>query len=162
MNTATAVAVLLVVLLGGYGLMWRGWRRRAGRHGDLPPLPEAWPVADDGVEAAYLGTTVSGTWLDRVGAFGLGVRGAATVHVGGDGVLLARRDDAPVPIPATALRGVRADRAGGGRAVRRNEYLIITWEHGGLLLDTAVRPRHRDDMRRLLHTVEPVAEGGTG
>ena len=39
------VAIMFGVLLLAYLGMWRGWRRRAGRH-DLPELVPAPPVAD--------------------------------------------------------------------------------------------------------------------
>ena len=38
MTEPTAVAVVLAVLVGGYLLMWRGWRRRSRAQSDLPPL----------------------------------------------------------------------------------------------------------------------------
>lgn len=177
-RAAIAVLIITGMVAAAYVLMWRGWRRRARQHPDVPPLP---PVpqseADAGgadaadrtdgagntieAPATYLGTTTSGDWLDRVVAHGLGARSAATVSVAAPGVLLRRRSQPSVFIPAETVHSVHTDRAAAGRAVRRAEYLIITWEHGGRLLDTAVRPRHRADRDRLAAAISELASRET-
>ncbi|WP_166353858.1 hypothetical protein [Phytoactinopolyspora limicola] len=152
MSTGVAVAILGVVLVGSYLLMWRGWRSRARRHASLPDLPGPLAVAEPvfgPVDGSYLGTTTAGDWLDRVVARGLGRRGDVAVTVTEAGVTLRRSTEPDLVIPAPALRAVRIDRAAAGRAVRRPEYLIITWAHGDHELDTALRPHHQGDLTRL-------------
>ncbi|NEE04053.1 PH-like domain-containing protein [Phytoactinopolyspora halotolerans] len=166
--TAVAVAILGLILVASYVSMWRGWRRRTHAHVDLPPLPsitEASSVhstdavsisespADITVEASYAGTTTAGDWLERVVAHGLGRRSSVSITVDPSGIQLERGTEPSFSIPASSLRAVRIDRAGAGRAVRCGEYVIITWQHGDMELDTAVRPRHRDDRGRLVDAV---------
>ncbi|HEY9409832.1 MAG TPA: hypothetical protein VIP77_09675 [Jiangellaceae bacterium] len=158
-KTVLAVAILLVLLVGGYALMWLGWRRRRLRQSDLAALPADLPEAPkilEGIDGVYIGTTIAGDWLDRVVPHTLGLRSPALVTVSAAGVTVDRSPEPTVSIATTALHAVRVDRAGAGRAVRHDEYLILTWRHGGHLLDTAIRPRHHADLIRLHDAVEPL------
>jgi hypothetical protein len=144
-----AVVVLALVLAGAYLGMWRGWRRRAASQAAFPPLPAALPAAEalaGPVEAVYLGTTSAGDWLDRIVARTLGRRSPAAVMVTTAGVTVDRTPEPRLDIPASTLRGVRADRAGAHRASRTEQLLVLTWAHGDRLLETIVRPRHHRDL----------------
>lgn len=152
MSEPWAVAVMVAVLIGAYLLMWQGWRRRSRVQAQLPPLPARLPEADERVgpvEGVYLGTTTSGDWNARVVAHTLGRRSPVWITVTTAGVTLDRTPEPAVRIPAAALHGVRIDRAGGGRATRRDEYLILTWAHGDAMLDTVVRPDRQHDLEKL-------------
>ena len=85
--------LILFALLGlAYLGMWRGWRRRGGRH-DLPPLVEApadLPAADLQADARYFGSTVSGDWLDRVVARGLGTRSGCRLSLSAEALDVIR------------------------------------------------------------------------
>ncbi|WP_129668223.1 hypothetical protein [Phytoactinopolyspora endophytica] len=201
LRTGVAVAILGLVLVGSYLLMWRGWRRRAGTQVNLPPLP---PVSTDSaagrsdfpllsrgrraarvagcvdppptedrrrksdlpdsrdettlgpVDTVYAGTTMAGDWMERVLAHGLGRRSSASVTITPQGILLERGPEPSFVIPGESVRAVRTDRAGAGRAVRRAEYVIITWEHGEVVLDTSLRPRRREDRARIEEAVTAV------
>jgi hypothetical protein len=132
------VVILFGLLLLGYLGMWRGWRRRARRH-DLPPLVEA-PAGEASAailqaDAVYFGTTVSGDWLDRVVARGLGARSTCTLTLTSDGLDVLRAP-ASFRIPASALRGARQDRGIAGKVIPPHGLLVVTWQHGDYLLDT--------------------------
>jgi hypothetical protein len=144
-----AVVLLALMLAGAYLGMWRGWRRRAASQAELPPLPAALPATEilaGPVEAVYLGTTSAGDWLDRIVAQTLGRRSPASVTVTVAGVIVIRGPEPRLDIPVSALRGVRADRAGAHRASRAEQLLVVTWSHGSRLLETVVRPRHHRDL----------------
>jgi hypothetical protein len=146
--------VLMFVALGlAYLGMWLGWRKRARRHG-LPPLVQAPPVADLPparlqAGARYFGTTVSGSWLDRVVAHGLGARSSARISLSAEGLDVIRLAGS-FRIPAEALRGARHDQGIAGKVVPPHGLLVVTWAHGDHLLDTGFRL-----------TDENVAEKGT-
>ncbi|MGZ8744888.1 MAG: PH-like domain-containing protein [Nocardioides sp.] len=142
MNTWQSVLVLLTVLLLAYLAMWRGWRRRAKKH-DLPPLVATPPVAELPEPklvggARYFGTTVSGDWLDRVVAQGLGARSGCRLNLSGEGLDVVRLAGS-FRIPASALRGARHDQAIAGKVVPPHGLLIVTWQHGDHTLDTGFR-----------------------
>jgi hypothetical protein len=135
-----SVLIMAAVLVLAYVGMWRGWHHRIRRH-DVPPLA---PVPEGGAETLlasggrYIGTTVSGDWLDRVLAQGLGVRAECRLELSDDGldVLRAR---GPFRIPTTALRGARHDQGIAGKVMPPHGLLVVTWQHGDLLLDSGFR-----------------------
>ncbi|GAB2755865.1 PH-like domain-containing protein [Nocardioides pakistanensis] len=138
-----APVLVMFALLGlAYVGMWRGWRARARRH-DLPPLPPAPPVAELPeaklqAGARYFGTTVSGNWLERVTAQGLGARSSARLSLSPEGIDVIRLAGS-FRIPAEALRGARHDQGIAGKVVPPHGVLVVTWQHGDLLLDTGFR-----------------------
>jgi hypothetical protein len=136
------VSILLVVLVLAYLGMWRGWRRRAARH-HLPALVPApavaeLPSAKLQAGARYFGTTVGGDWLDRVVAQGLGARSGARLSLSGEGLDVIRLAGS-FRIPAAAVRGARHDQGIAGKVVPPHGVLVVSWEHGGHLLDTGFR-----------------------
>lgn len=142
-STLLLAAIPLLVLVAlVYLAMWRGWVRRAQRH-DLPELVPV-PSKDDvpparlEADARYFGTTVSGSWLDRVVARGLGARSTAHLSLSMEGLDVVRRAGA-FRIPAKALRGARHDQGIAGKVVPPHGLLIVTWQHGNYLLDSGFR-----------------------
>lgn len=134
------VLILFGLLFLAYLGMWWGWRRRGRRH-DLPPLVEVPadrppPVLQAG--GRYFGTTTSGNWLDRVVARGLGARSTCRLSLSED-ALDVDRTAGSFRIPATALRGARHERGLAGKVVPPHGLLVVSWQHGDLLLDTGFR-----------------------
>ena len=137
-----SVLILLAVLLLAYFGMWRGWRRRAGKH-DLPPLVPApavaeLPAARLQAGARYFGTTVAGDWLDRVVARGLGARSSCRLSLSAEGLDVIRLAGS-FRVPAAALRGARHDQGLAGKVLPPHGLLVVTWQHGDHLLDTGFR-----------------------
>ena len=84
------VAGLIALALWG---MRRGWQGRVARHSSMAE-PSAYDApASSGVPGLYLGTSISGDWLDRVAVHELGVRSRASFHLVDGGVGI-RRDGA--------------------------------------------------------------------
>jgi len=133
------VLILFGLLALAYLGMWRGWRRRGRRH-DLPPLADASPVVDPSLEATgrYFGTTTAGNWLDRVVARGLGTRSGCEVSLSAAGLDVVRPSSS-FRIPAAALRGARLDKGIAGKVVPPQGIVVVTWQHGDLLLDSGFR-----------------------
>lgn len=136
------VTIMFVLLTLAYVGMWFGWRKRANRH-DLPPLHAAPPVAELPpaklqAGARYFGTTVTGNWLDRVVAQGLGARSGARLSLSAEGLDVIRLAGS-FRIPAGALRGARHDQGIAGKVIPPHGVLVVTWQHGDLTLDTGFR-----------------------
>ena len=137
-----SVLILFGLLLLAYVAMWRGWRRRAGKH-DLPalvPLPPVAELPEPRLQAGarYFGTTVAGDWLDRVVARGLGARSSCRIQLSAAGLDVVRLAGS-FRIPAAALRGARHDQGIAGKVVPPHGLLVVTWQHGDLTLDTGFR-----------------------
>jgi hypothetical protein len=142
METWQSVLVLVALVALVYLAMWRGWRGRAKKH-DLPALVPAPPVADLPEAklaggARYFGTTLSGDWLDRVVAHGLGARSSCRLNLSAEGLDVVRLAGS-FRIPAAALRGARHDQGIAGKVVPPHGVLVVTWQHGDLTLDTGFR-----------------------
>lgn len=161
------MAGLLALVVLGWLLMWRGWRRRGARQADLPalpPLPQepGRQLLPEPVTAVYVGTTTSGRWLDRIVARGLGAPADAVVNVTAKGVVIARGiGQEPVWIPAETLRGWAWAHGLAGRVVPGESVLVLTWEHGGLTLDTGLFPRLGADRAALAEAVGRLAPSGS-
>ena len=162
--TEQVVAVLVVVVVVPllWWLMWLGWRGRVRRQQDLPAPPAPPADVDSGlledVESVYVSSTLSGQYLERVAAHGLGVRSKAAVRVGRAGVLVARQGAPDLWIPAESLLGVRLERGMVGKFVEREGLVVMTWRLGETRLDTGLRTRHRADRERLLHALSSLQE----
>ena len=136
------VTLLFLALGLAYLGMWLGWQRRARKH-DLPPLLPAPAVSDlppAKLEAGgrYFGTTVSGDWLDRVVAQGLGTRSMVRLRLSAEGLDVVRVGGS-FRIPSAALRSARHDQGIAGKVVPPHGLLVVTWQHGKVLLDSGFR-----------------------
>jgi len=139
------MGVLIIAVLG---LMRWGWVRRAGRQSDVAPLPAA-PPAPTGADAQvpapvwaegrYLGATRSGDWLDRIVVHGLGVPSKAHLVASGQGLWILRDGAPDLFVAAGDVAGVRHDRASAGRVLELEGVLLVTWNHGGTLIDLGLR-----------------------
>jgi hypothetical protein len=146
----TMATLLLVVLL--YWLMYRGWRRRVARQGDLPDLPVLpGPSRTPGTAAGdlrlrmtgrYHGTTVAGQWLDRIVAHGLGARSRAELTLTEHGIDVVRPGARDFLIPASRIRGARLEKGIAGKVLTEGGLLVITWSHGDQLIDSGFRSDH--------------------
>jgi len=165
-RVALTLLTLAVFGVGAYG-MARGWRRRAAAQAGLLPLPE--PPAEDGpallppVRGLFVGTTRSGDWQAGVVAGGLSSRSSAVARVTGRGLTVERQGAPTLHVPAVALRGARVDAALAGKVMGAGGLLVVTWEHAGLVLDTAFRAdehaRHVD-LARAVEQLCPVPPRG--
>jgi hypothetical protein len=138
------VGLLLFVGLV-YWLMRQGWQWRRTLQGGLPALPQA--PEDEGpalleAEGRYHGSTTAGQWLDRVVAHGLGVRSRTALTLGARGLRVDRTGAPGFFVPAAALRGARPEKGIAGKVLTEGGLLVVTWEHGGTLIDTGFRLDH--------------------
>ncbi|MCQ6556492.1 hypothetical protein NPS70_25405 [Streptomyces sp. C10-9-1] len=142
----------LLVLVGlVYWLMRQGWKWRGSLQSDLPELPARPAGAEPGTAAEqpgeavlaaagrYHGSTTAGQWLDRIVAHGLGVRSRAELTLTPEGLDVVRPGAPDFFVPAAALRGARLDKGIAGKVLAEGGLLIVTWEHGGRLLDSGFR-----------------------
>lgn len=173
--TWTIGMLVIVALL--YWLMRRAWRERGRRQSDLPPLATA-PAEPAGppvltAAARYYGSTTAGQWLDRIIAHGLGTRSRAELTLTDAGLDVVRPGAQDFFIPAAQLRGARLDKGIAGKVLTEGGLLVVTWEHGGLLLDSGFRAdraaAHPDWLREIdarspesAAAGQPADQGGNG
>jgi hypothetical protein len=61
------------------------------------------------------------------------------MHLSGAGLLVDRAGATPLWIPTDLMRGARVGRGAAGTVMTGDGHLVITWQLGGHLLDTAFR-----------------------
>jgi hypothetical protein len=161
-----AAAAACVALL--YWLMRQGWKWRATMQSGLPPLvelpkEEGQPILEE-LLGRYHGSTSAGEWLDRIVARDLGTRSLAELTLTEDGLRVVRPSATGFFIPRAALRGARTDQGIAGKVLPEGGLLVVTWEHGGKLIDSgfrsresAVHPAWVEAINRLVEKEEPHA-----
>ena len=141
------VAGLIALALWGMRL---GWQGRVARHSSMAE-PSAFDApASSGVPGLYLGTSISGDWLDRVAVHELGVRSRASFHLVDGGVGIRRDGTRSFLIPALAVRGVRTDRGVAGTVRGKDSVIVVTWMLADHVLDTGIRADDGVDHAALL------------
>jgi len=160
--------VVLVVLVFVVMSMVRSWQsgkahRRAVVFAPFP-RPPAELTGPDGaalLEAAtmvYAGTSMAGDWPDQVEVGDVGVQATATLYLSRAGLLIDRAGATPLWIPTDLMRGARVGRSVAGRAMTADGHLVITWQLGGHLLDTALRGEE-ETYAEWLETLRAIGEG---
>jgi hypothetical protein len=125
-----------------YWLMREGWKWRGTLQSDLPELPtspEEPGEARLGMSGRYHGSTTAGQWLDRIVAHGLGTRSRVELTLTDAGLDVVRPGATDFFVPADALREARLDKGIAGKVLTEGGLLVVTWEHGGRLLDSGFR-----------------------
>ncbi|MEV6614087.1 hypothetical protein AB0N31_09450 [Streptomyces sp. NPDC051051] len=128
-----------------YWLMREGWKWRGTLQGDLPELPAAPGEAKPTVlsmSGRYHGSTTAGQWLDRIVAHGLGTRSRVELTLTDAGLHVVRPGANDFFVPADALREAVLGKGIAGKVLTEGGLLLVTWEHGGTLIDSGFRSDH--------------------
>ncbi|HET8615305.1 MAG TPA: hypothetical protein VFL94_07255 [Actinomycetales bacterium] len=162
MNRPEAVAVVALLVLLAWGLMYLGWKHRQARQADVAtpePVTEALSerARAHGVEGSYVSTTSAGEPLERITAHGLGIGGVAHVLVVDSpaGVVIDRTGAPGLLVPATALADVRVESMRAGKAAPHG-LLVVEWRLGDRAVATAFRPRDPKDREPLMRSVRAL------
>ncbi|WOI60272.1 PH-like domain-containing protein [Streptomyces fradiae] len=137
------VGLLLLFVVLAYWLMRQGWKWRdkvqSATLPELPTAPEAPGEPTLTLNGRYHGSTTAGQWLDRIVARGLGTRSRAELALTDAGLEVVRPGAADFFVPADRLRGARLDKGIAGKVLTEGGLLVVTWEHGGRLIDSGFR-----------------------
>lgn len=139
--TLAMLALLALIYLA----MWRAWHRPDPvTIGALPEVPENWLEQDRQkricAECIYASTTLSGRWMQRLRAHGLGERARGLICVGEAGILIQRDGATDLFIPRGSVRGVSFAPGIAGKVVGGKGVVVISWQMEGVLVDTGVLP----------------------
>ncbi|MFD6435466.1 hypothetical protein [Streptomyces venezuelae] len=154
------VGLLLFIALV-YWLMREGWKWRGTLQGDLPELPgaptEQGPAKLE-LSGRYHGSTTAGQWLDRIVAHGLGTRSRVELTLTDEGLDVVRPGADDFFIPVAQLREARLDKGIAGKVLAEGGLLIVTWEHGGKLLDSGFRSDHAAEQAEWVETLNNMID----
>ncbi|MEV0256698.1 hypothetical protein AB0H82_20875 [Streptomyces sp. NPDC050732] len=157
------IGLLLFIALV-YWLMREGWKWRGTLQGDLPELPAA--PDDSGparleLSGRYHGSTTAGQWLDRIVAHGLGTRSRVELTLTDAGLDVVRPGATDFFIPVAQLREARLDKGIAGKVLTEGGLLIVTWEHGGKLLDSGFRSDHAAEQSEWVEAISNMINTST-
>ena len=146
------VVGLIVLVAFVFWLMRQGWKWREKLQSGLPELATTPDGYEDGetlltLTGRYHGSTTAGQWLDRIVAHGLGARSRAELTLTAQGLDVVRPGAAGFFVPAGALREARLDKALAGKVLPEGGLLVLTWAHGGTLIDSGFRSDHAAEHR---------------
>ncbi|MFM1917397.1 MAG: hypothetical protein RJB01_912 [Actinomycetota bacterium] len=137
--------LLIGIMLGLIALtlaaMRMGWRRRQARQAHIP-APEStpaltWTPIGPKVDGLFLGTALSGDWLDRVAVHGLGVRSRGSISWGAGGVLIEREGAGNIFISEPLA--VRVDSGIAGTVRAKGSVLVVTYRLGEVVVESGFR-----------------------
>lgn len=152
------VTVAICVL--AIALMLLGWSHRKKRQTGIQ-APETLPssLTEPRVEGegTYVVTTFAGQHLERIAAHELGVRCAAALSVGEDGVAIYRTEAENFYIPAEQIAGITTVRGMVGKFVEDGGVIVIRHSLGETSVDTGFRAESRTVHSTLLAALRKLA-----
>ncbi|WP_031084763.1 hypothetical protein [Streptomyces sp. NRRL WC-3549] len=156
------VVGLIVFVAFVYWLMRQGWKWRGRLQSALPELATTPEGFADGeplltLRGRYHASTTAGQWLDRIVAHGLGTRSRVELTLTEQGLDVVRPGAADFFVPAAALREARLDKALAGKVLPEGGLLVITWAHGGTLIDSGFRSDHAAEHQAWVDAVDRLA-----
>lgn len=154
MDRALPTAIVIVVLLGLFALMWRSWRRRSKRDAVLVagyPAPATAAATLATASVLYVATTPREIPLERLAISGLAFRARATLTVATDGVTIAPSGETPVFVPAAAIERVTEATWAIDRGVETGGLLLVGWR-----LNSTDAPVHVDSYFRITDPADRV------
>ena len=165
MTKNTMALISVVVVLGLAGLAVRSWLRRKNQQSASfsQPLEALEFFGQQLGEASgfYVATTYAQNLLERIAAYGLGVRGKAKVLVFTEGILIVRTGEVPLAIDKSAILRVGTNQAVIDRAVEPGGLISIEWLHEQTQLATHLRIVDEKQRRAILNSLKSITGEAT-
>jgi len=131
------VLVSLVFVVAAF-IYYRIRQRRINQEQSLP-RPESAAIGESLFACFYVATVFADSPLERVWAYGLGIRGQAELQHGDDGLSILRQGESSFLIPFSSLISLERGNATIDRGVERDGLVQLRWEFGGQELITSLR-----------------------
>jgi hypothetical protein len=158
-NLMAVLAVALVLILAA--MAWAGWTARKRRQEASFESPsEALEFFGEElarVSGFYVATSLASDFLERINAYGLGIRGAAEILVFSEGVLLLRRGERPLAIDRALILEVTTSQQVIDRAVEAEGLISIVWKQNTQTLATHLRVVNETSRRHILDALKSIS-----
>ena len=157
------VAIILGILFLAFVLAAvRAWKARANKQeADFSQPPMALANAGEQllkVRAYYVATTFADNHLERIRAYGLGIRGLAHAMVFEGGLQLIRKGERPLAINKSAIDSVSTTQVTIDRVTEAKGILTIDWAQDATKFSTHLRVVDLDDRAKLISALETIRE----
>jgi predicted transporter len=157
------VAVILGILFIFFVITAvRAWKDRATKQeADFSQPPMA--LTDAGsqllkVKAFYVATTYADNHLERIRAYGLGIRGLAHVLVFEGGVQLIRKGERPLAISKQSIELISTTQVTIDRVTESKGILTIDWVQDKTKFSTHLRVVDQNDRVKLIAALESISD----
>jgi hypothetical protein len=155
------VAIILAILFFFFVLTAiRAWRARAAKQeADFTQPPMALSNAGKQlakVRAFYVATTYADNHLERVRAYGLGIRGLTHAIVFDGGLQLIRKGERPLAIEKSAIESLATNQVTIDRVTEAKGILTIDWAHESTKFSTHLRVVDQGDRAALISALETI------
>ena len=157
------VAIILGILFLAFVLAAvRAWKARANKQeADFSQPPMALANAGEQllkVRAYYVATTFADNHLERIRAYGLGIRGLAHAMVFEGGLQLIRKGERPLAINKPAIDSISTTQVTIDRVTEAKGILTIDWDQDSTKFSTHLRVVDLDDRAKLISALETIRE----
>jgi hypothetical protein len=157
------LALVIVLAIAAWALfaLWRGWRRRVGKYGDLPLLATAGGAVDQWFSLLYVATTEAGKPMERVAMSPLAFRAKTQLGISADGVTLKITGEGDAFIPTRWVRGAGVATWTIDKAVDIDGLVFLRWQWGELPVESYFRvvDHPRDEVLAALGKVSRANDG---
>ncbi|NBU32941.1 MAG: hypothetical protein EBS36_07240 [Actinobacteria bacterium] len=142
-------ALVIIVILFALWAMRRAWEAKAKPFSDLPAPANAVPTGSlavtEALVARFAGSTISGKWLHRITAHGLGTPRSVVAQVYSDGIFITDEGKFGLWISKDQLTDIRLSRGIAGDVVEPEGMVILSWLLGATSIDSGIRiTRHQE------------------
>lgn len=156
------VAIILAILFFFFVLTAiRAWRARAAKQeADFTQPPMVLDAAGNElakVQAYYVATTYADNHLERIRAYGLGIRGLAHAIVYEGGLQLIRKGERPLAIAKSAITLISTTQVTIDRATESKGILTIDWSQDSTNFSTHLRVVNQNDRAKLISALETIS-----
>ena len=156
------VAIILGILFLAFVLAAvRAWKARANKQeADFSQPPMALANAGEQllkVRAYYVATTFADNHLERIRAYGLGIRGLAHAIVFEGGLQLIRKGERPLAINKAAIDSLSTTQVTIDRVTEAKGILSIDWAQDATKFSTHLRVVDLDDRAKLIAALETIS-----
>jgi hypothetical protein len=139
----------------------RAWKARGkAQEADFSQPPMALESAGKQilkVRAYYVATTFAENHLERIRAYGLGIRGLAHAIVFEGGLQLIRKGERPLAISKTAIHSLSTNQVTIDRVTEAKGILTIDWSQDSTKFSTHLRVVDLDDRAKLIAALETIS-----
>jgi hypothetical protein len=156
------VAIILAVLFFFFILTAiRAWRARAAKQeADFSQPAMALDAAGAQllkVKAFYVATTFAENHLERIRAYGLGIRGLAHAIVYEGGLQLIRKGERPLAIGRTAIDSISTNQVTIDRVTEAKGIVTIDWSQDATRFSTHLRVVDQGNRTALISALETIS-----
>ena len=137
-----------------------GWRRRiSSQAGKFSQPLEALEYFGELIASAngfYVATTEAANHLERIAAYGLGIRGEAQILVFNEGLLIVRKGERPLALDKAQIDSVSTNQAVIDRVVEADGLITVNWTQDTFKLSTHLRAVDSTGRVALLEAISKI------